>query len=163
MTSAGGVSLHRLSEPQVIPISPKSRERLLPPLPPTEMELNIPSMKFDETPKLSAIAAGKRKVVPVPSITPSEGIRRMLNHPVILSRLSAITQWLSFHALISTCSEFRQILARPELRDVILSRFVPGYKLCLGNREVVELSVDITIEDIALIRKHCLSLTCLLA
>lgn len=77
----------------------------------------------------------------------------MLKNPVILSRLLAVTHWLPLHALISTCREFRQNFARRELRDVILSRFVPGYRLCLGDRDVAELSVDITIEDLALFRE----------
>lgn len=157
MAAAGGVSLARLPEPQVIPISPKGRERPLPSLPSTAMKSKAPSMKFDEKTRLSAVVAGKRRAAPIPSIAPSDGIRRMLNNTVILSRLSAVTPWPSFQALISTCKEFRQIFARPELRDVILSRFVPGYKLCLGNRDLAELSVDITIEDINLLRKHYVS------
>ena len=76
----------------------------------------------------------------------------MLHDPFILSRLLAALQWSSFHSLLSACRDFRQVFSRLALRDVILSGFVPGYKLALGNRQIADLSVDITIEDLALFR-----------
>lgn len=153
MAAVEGPSLAMFPGPQVHPASPEGRERALPPLPYTAERTNTPTNPLSAVPSVSTIAAGKRRAVSIPSMTSSEGIRQMLENPVILSHLLTATQWLPFHTLISTRKEFRQNFARSELRDVILSRFVPGYMLCLGNRAIEELSVDITIEDLALFRE----------
>ena len=135
------------------PRSPDTRERPLPPIPafheqlPSSLNYSVP------IPKPSAVALGKRKAAVAPILQPSEAIRRMLESPHILSCFLEAMPWSSFDALISTCRDFRQIFTVPELRDVILSRFIPGYRLCLGNRDVAELAVDINIQDLALFRE----------
>ena len=153
MAAVDGYSLPRLPRSPSPTLSPMLRERPLPPIPVGD-ERPSPTTRASATmPQPSSVALGKRKAPAVPVISSSEGLHRMLKSPHILSRLLELLPWSSFHALICTCRDFRRIYSQPELRDVVLSRFVPGYKLCLGNRDVAELSVDVTLEDLALFRK----------
>lgn len=85
----------------------------------------------------------------------------MLGTPTILARLISHMPWSLFHALMSTCREHRRIFYKPQLRDAILERYVPGYRLCLGNRDVAEFAIDITTEDLAVFREfHVLIPSC---
>lgn len=150
MAAVAELSSYRSSQAPSSPSSPKRRERPLPPLP-TDDEQREPSPPASPMiPKASAVALGKRRAAPLAAVSFSEGLSRMVHDPSMLSALLGALQWPSFHALISTCRTFRRTFTRPELRDVIFSRFVPGYSFALGSRQVAELSVDITIEDLAL-------------
>jgi hypothetical protein len=151
--AADGLSLPGLLQAQSTPVPSQRRERPLPNIPVSNARPKSFANDSPTIPQPSAAALGKRKAATAPMMLSSEALRRMLRSPDILSCLVEAMAWSSFHALISTCKDFRQIQAEPVSRDVILARFVPGYKLCFGNRDVAELSVDITIEDLVLFRE----------
>ncbi|GJE88700.1 hypothetical protein PsYK624_047830 [Phanerochaete sordida] len=150
MAAVAELSPYSPSQASSSPNSPNRRERPLPPLPTDDAQREPSSPASPMIPKASAVALGKRKAASFAAVSFSESVRRMLHDPSMLSALLGALQWPSFHALISTCRTFRRTFTRPELRDVIFSHFVPGYSLALGSRQVAELSVDITIEDLAL-------------
>ncbi|KAH9960858.1 hypothetical protein BC827DRAFT_1132547 [Russula dissimulans] len=55
----------------------------------------------------------------------------VLQEPRILANVLRYTYWHDFHTLALTCTPCSNVLQRPELRDVVLSAFVPGYRDCL--------------------------------
>ncbi|KAI0062266.1 hypothetical protein BV25DRAFT_665226 [Artomyces pyxidatus] len=58
-------------------------------------------------------------------------LNNLLQKPSILHRFLLYTPWDDFRALAQASKESRNILRHPELKDVVLSRFVPGYSYCL--------------------------------
>lgn len=100
-------------------------------------------------PPVSAVAAGKRRAVAAPLIAPQDALRKMLTDARMLAPLLFATSWQAFHALINTCQTFRRIFATSTLKNLILSRFVPGYRLSLGDRYTMGQSIDISLLDLA--------------
>ncbi|CAK5269448.1 unnamed protein product [Mycena citricolor] len=56
---------------------------------------------------------------------------RAAKQPRVLAMLLACSSWATAWALFNTCRDIRDFIYCPELRDVILSRFVPDYAACL--------------------------------
>lgn len=131
----------------------KRNDRPLPPIP-TEAQPSRrrpPAQDAASIPTVSAKAAGKLRASPVSS---RENIRKILREPRILYRLVERLPWRAFHALTSTCREFRHLMDQTDLRDVILSQYVPGYRACLGHAgSERDNTVDVDMSDLALLRE----------
>ncbi|KAI0342789.1 hypothetical protein BDW22DRAFT_1345274 [Trametopsis cervina] len=127
------------------------------PLPPLPMEIHEPHAlppslkpKLKPKPSTSSVAAGKRRAVPSVWTPPSHALQQMLQNPRILASLLAGMSWSTFYALINTCKAFRRTFAAPDVRDVILAQFVPGYQSCLGPRgSATPGGMDLALEDLA--------------
>lgn len=137
-------------------ISLKDHERPLPPLPndarPSGRQQSL-GPKTPSIPIVSAKAVGKRRATP---LDPRHALTKVVKHPAVLARLLTALPWHSFHSLLGTCREFRELLARTELRDVILSAYVPGYRACLGHSSTHGLQLlDIDMSDLALLSESC--------
>ncbi|KAJ7707588.1 hypothetical protein B0H17DRAFT_1033161 [Mycena rosella] len=73
-------------------------------------------------------------------------------HPRILASLLAHLSWRASWALLSTCRDCRDFFSYPELKDVILSRFVPGYATCLRISDPLRLqNVPVALADLHLL------------
>ena len=138
----------------------KDKERPLPPLPNEVRPSGRPQHSVREAatiPIVSAKAAGKRRAPPA---DPRQALTKVLNDPVVLARMLSTLPWRSFHALTGICREFRELLARHELRDVILSEYVPGYRACLGHASTHNLDLlDVDMSDLALLSESSILLT----
>lgn len=77
----------------------------------------------------------------------------VLNQPRILRTLLECMPWADFHALTSTCRQFRQqLLTQGNSWELILSHFVPGYALCLqGKDPELFREVDTDMGDLSLL------------
>lgn len=74
--------------------------------------------------------------------------------PGVLASLIEYLPWVYFYALTCTCRDFRHILRTFELKDIVLSQFVPGYKLCLQHRDMQRFrDVPITISHLDSLRE----------
>ena len=77
----------------------------------------------------------------------------MLQDADLLARFLPMISWRSFHALASTCRQLRHLMNRMDLRDVILSHYVPGYRTCLVHASADRTHiVDVDMHDLALFR-----------
>lgn len=77
-----------------------------------------------------------------------------LLHPRILASLLSQVGWRACWTLVNTCRNFRNFFASSELKDVILSRFVPGYAACLRISDPLRLqNVPVTLTDLHLLSK----------
>ncbi|KAL4064401.1 hypothetical protein V8B97DRAFT_2023430 [Scleroderma yunnanense] len=75
-----------------------------------------------------------------------------LRNPRILAHLLQFTSWGDLNALLATCSHIRRIWDNRELRDVILSHYVHGYRLAIRYRDLALLQdIDLTIKDLDLL------------
>ncbi|KAJ7285118.1 hypothetical protein C8J57DRAFT_1170361 [Mycena rebaudengoi] len=75
-----------------------------------------------------------------------------LLHPRILASLLSQVGWRACWTLVNTCRNFRNFFASSELKDVILSRFVPGYAACLRISDPLRLqNVPVTLTDLHLL------------
>ncbi|EIW83944.1 hypothetical protein CONPUDRAFT_163202 [Coniophora puteana RWD-64-598 SS2] len=75
-----------------------------------------------------------------------------LKHPRILSLLLSYLSWPEFYALICTTTKLRGLWDYPELRDVIMCAFVPGFQFALHQRDLSRFrDVDITLQDLDLL------------
>ncbi|KAJ7104035.1 hypothetical protein B0H15DRAFT_808183 [Mycena belliarum] len=76
----------------------------------------------------------------------------LVKNPHILTSLLAQLSWRACWALLGTCRDCRDFFSFSELKDVILSRFVPGYAICLRISDSVRLqSVPVTLADLHLL------------
>lgn len=66
----------------------------------------------------------------------SQSLATAIKQPPVLANLLDYLPWAYFYTLTCTCREFRHILRNPDLKDVVLARYVPGYKLCIGSRDM---------------------------
>ncbi|KAJ7170840.1 hypothetical protein C8R43DRAFT_1231566 [Mycena crocata] len=84
---------------------------------------------------------------------PPKRLLAVLKAPHILASLIAHLGWNACRALLSTCRDFRDFFSCPELKDVILSRFVPGYAVCLRISDPLRLQiVPVTLADLNLLK-----------
>ncbi|KAG1744121.1 uncharacterized protein EDB91DRAFT_1124549 [Suillus paluster] len=75
-----------------------------------------------------------------------------LKQPNVLERLLQFIPWADFYALLSTCSDMRRLWDTRDLRDVILSHFVPGYGYALMYRDLSNYQdMDISLQDLDLL------------
>lgn len=137
-------------------ISLKDQERPLPPLPndarPSGKQPSL-AQKTASIPIVFSKAVGKRRAA---ALDPRHTLTKVLKHPAVLARLLSALPWHSCHSLLGTCREFRELLARTELRDIILSEYVPGYRACLGHSSTDGLQLlDIDMSDLALLSESC--------
>ncbi|KAH9838281.1 uncharacterized protein C8Q71DRAFT_705292 [Rhodofomes roseus] len=128
------------------PISPKGKERPLPPLPIPSKE-SLPGRAASPGPSvLSSRTLGKS-----PEAGPSRSrplslswsfasrrtLGRALKQPRVLACLLDVSSWGDIHALLSTCKEFRHGLLRdPGCREVLLSFYVPGYSFAAHTADM---------------------------
>ncbi|KAJ7928915.1 hypothetical protein B0H13DRAFT_1966803 [Mycena leptocephala] len=75
-----------------------------------------------------------------------------VKHPRIFASLLAHLSWRACWALLNTCSGCRDFFSCPELKDVILSRFVPGYSACVRISDPLRLqTVPVALADLNLL------------
>ncbi|KAI6042597.1 hypothetical protein EDC04DRAFT_969269 [Pisolithus marmoratus] len=75
-----------------------------------------------------------------------------LRNSRILTHILCFTPWSDFNSFLATCSQIRRIWDIRELRDVILSHYVDGYRHALRHRDLALFQdVDVTIQDLNLL------------
>lgn len=97
-------------------------------------------------------ATKRRKSSPSPLRSPTlEGI---VGHPRVLDCLLSFISYGDFNALTSSCSELRDLMQEPALKDAILSHFLPGFRSLLRTK-TPELFVDVrvTVSDLNVFRE----------
>ncbi|KAJ7158631.1 hypothetical protein C8R46DRAFT_1109737 [Mycena filopes] len=76
----------------------------------------------------------------------------VVNQPRILVSLLSQSSWRACWALLNTCRGCRDFFSSPQLRDVILCRFVPGYSICVRISNPLRLqNVPVTLADLNLL------------
>ena len=71
---------------------------------------------------------------------------------LLLRCLLKYISWNDFHSFASTCRHFRLLISHPDFRDVILSHYIPGYRLALSFRDLNQYrEVQIDMHDLALL------------
>ena len=77
-----------------------------------------------------------------------------IKYPAVLSHLLDHLAWRDFLAFGHTCRESMRLLRHPELKDVILSRFIPSYRHAVRDRNFLRYKdVPVTYSDITLFRE----------
>ncbi|KAI0326924.1 hypothetical protein GY45DRAFT_48526 [Cubamyces sp. BRFM 1775] len=139
-----------------MPVSAKTTERPLPPIPPTSPEPG-PSAPPQRQRQSLPPSSSSRKYSPIRMPRPSSRSPRLfsraLRQPGVLARLLSFIPWHDFHALTSTCRDIRQCFTRnAECRRVILSHFVPGYSYALGLSDTEQKpTIDVDFHQLALL------------
>ncbi|KAJ7126871.1 hypothetical protein C8R44DRAFT_779777 [Mycena epipterygia] len=73
-------------------------------------------------------------------------------HPRIFTSMLAQLSWRACWVLLNSCRDCRNLFSYPELKDVILSRFVPGYAACLRISDPLRLqNVPVSLVDLNLL------------
>lgn len=152
---------HPHEQPQA-PVSPKKRQRPLPTPPSVTREEDAktqpPSRHQSTLRSVTASSPTLRYAIEEHLLSTSISDvdlhfrpEQILEHPRILSHMLQYLAWEDFHAFASTCRSFRQIVMHSSYRDMILSRFVPGYRYSLRFRDFHQYrEVDIDMHDLAL-------------
>ena len=82
-----------------------------------------------------------------------------LRQPRILAGLLRFAPWDDLYALFATCSGIKRLWDLVDIRDIILSHYLPGYRAALRHRDLSALKdVDLTLHDLHLLRSSFLSL-----
>ncbi|EPQ54368.1 hypothetical protein GLOTRDRAFT_139664 [Gloeophyllum trabeum ATCC 11539] len=114
-----------------------SRERPLPRLPVNDKKMQP---KATLSPKQYATVDNRRSSQTLSSLLlPSlpSSLIDTLRQPRILSCFLTHTSWRDFNALTCTSRQLRWTLFRqPELKDVVFSNYVPGYRFCLRHADL---------------------------
>ncbi|RDB25937.1 hypothetical protein Hypma_006652 [Hypsizygus marmoreus] len=71
-------------------------------------------------------------------------------HPPVLARLLVHLDWTTLHAFLDSSADARNLFHDVALRDLILARFIPGFKTCIPNRHLVDRHPQISIYDLHL-------------
>ncbi|CCM00114.1 uncharacterized protein FIBRA_02141 [Fibroporia radiculosa] len=133
------------------PMSPNHADRPLPAIPRTPKSMAHHSLP--PSPKISISSFKRRSMLeagPSKSRTllhPTFGSRRALGrllkqHGVLANLLDHLT-WGDFHALASSCKDFRHgMIDSSDCRDVILARYVPGYSDAIHDGDRQEVTVN---------------------
>ena len=66
------------------------------------------------------------------------------SHPAILQCLLSCIGWREFHAVMRTCRHLRDVFNKPDVKNIILSSFVPGYRFEGRNPVEDEVHIDLT-------------------
>lgn len=69
---------------------------------------------------------------------------RTWSQPRILHNLLSFLSWTEFYAVSLTCRDSRQIFRNPHVKDVVLSRFVPGYSSSSTEGEDEDVRISLT-------------------
>ncbi|KAI0254944.1 hypothetical protein BJV78DRAFT_1279575 [Lactifluus subvellereus] len=73
----------------------------------------------------------------------------VLQEPRILANFLRYTLWHDFRSLALTSTACRNVLQHPELRDAVLSAYVPGYQYCLRYADLhPSADIDIQLNDL---------------
>ena len=95
------------------------------------------------------------RVRPMSSFLPRSTSATFVNavkQPKILSALVYSIEWPDFWSFANTCRDCRRLVGSPDLTDVVLSRFVPGYAQCLRACDLEQLKkVTVTLSDLHLL------------
>ncbi|PPR03079.1 hypothetical protein CVT24_012392 [Panaeolus cyanescens] len=84
--------------------------------------------------------------------TSNSSLPATLHVPNILSALVAHLSWADLYPLLITCKALWDLFRHTALRDVVLSRFVPGYAYALRSRGSNQLAnVQVSIHDLDLL------------
>ena len=132
---------------------------------------SLPSYRIPfPTPKLirKSLKVHDRPPRPVSSAVKSMAWRRMqravvhaLTRPHILACLLQYLPWSDFYLLLSTCADMRRLWDNRDLRDVIFSQFVPGYRYALTHRDFSKShDIDISLQDLDLLRWYFILFCC---
>ncbi|KAH9928274.1 uncharacterized protein B0H18DRAFT_874832 [Fomitopsis serialis] len=145
------------------PISPKGRERPLPPPPiPSKDSVVVraasPGPSIISSRRLAkSPEAGPSRFRPLSLTSPSFASRRALSRvfkqPRVLASLLDVSSWGDIHALISTCRELRHgLLRNPECREALLSFYVPGYSVAVQSADMTQVrEVKVDFHDLTLL------------
>ncbi|KAI0309779.1 hypothetical protein OF83DRAFT_1071497 [Amylostereum chailletii] len=63
-------------------------------------------------------------------------LSHILQTPRALSRFLDFVPWADFRSLSKSSKECRNLLRSPELKHIVLCRFIPGYRYCLDNADM---------------------------
>jgi len=75
-----------------------------------------------------------------------------LQNPSVLAAFISHLDWVELHPLFITCKTLREVFRESALRDVVLSRYVPGYSHCLLSRDMNHYQdVQVSIHDLDLL------------
>jgi hypothetical protein len=73
----------------------------------------------------------------------------VFQEPRILNNFLRYVRWHDFRSLALTCIACRNVLQHPNLRNVVLSAFVPGYQYCLRYADLdPSADIDIQLNDL---------------
>lgn len=164
------------SDPSSAPPMHPERDRPLPSLPPSK-SYNIPFPIPRETSAHPIEShrslrkqgrAHERPLRPAPAIIKSIAWQRMqraavhsLKRPRVLICLLQYLPWSDLYALISTCADMRRLWDIRELRDIILSHYVPEYRYALRHRDLFKCrDIDLSLQDLDLLRWCSLLFPC---
>ncbi|KAK7033227.1 MIF4G/MA4-domain-containing protein [Favolaschia claudopus] len=143
--------------------------RPLPPhrLPSLGLDFSAVDLDTEDSPPTPR-SARSRKRSTVPSLRPQPSTRptatrltpytrspmllNAIRHRQILASLLAHLSWQAYWSLCSTSRDFRDLFLFADLRNAILSRFVPGYSACLRISDPIRLQhVPVTLDDLNLL------------
>ncbi|KAL1753034.1 hypothetical protein FB107DRAFT_264882 [Schizophyllum commune] len=100
-------------------------------------------------------ASSTPRARPMSSFLPRSTSATFVNavkQPKILSALVYSIEWPDFWSFANTCRDCRRLVGTPDLTDVVLSRFVPGYAQCLRACDLEQLKkVTVTLSDLHLL------------
>ncbi|KAI0775166.1 hypothetical protein BD413DRAFT_611504 [Trametes elegans] len=131
-------------------LAAKPHERPLPPIPSSSRNPTLAPEPARQPAPRQNVGSVHRKPeptrVPRPSPRSPRLLSRALRQSGVLASLLPHTSWPDFHALTSSCRDFRYYLTRTaECRDVVFSHFVPGYNYA-RNASDVEQKSDIAVD-----------------
>ncbi|KAH0833040.1 hypothetical protein J3R83DRAFT_12031 [Lanmaoa asiatica] len=138
---------------------PSLEDRPLPPLPhqlPLTYDRRKPISDFPRQPNPVQLTSPPK---PSTSLAKSKAWRKMhrnavlsLRQPRLLARILHFAAWDDLYALFATCSGIRHLWTSRDIRDVIFSRYLPGYRVALRQRDPAALqAVDVTLHDLHLL------------
>lgn len=151
---------------------PARDERPLPPLPKelsrnsihrADMSNHIATDRRSFPPDTNESGAPLRQKQPPPKPASSRTKSRAWHHMQrkcttalrnsrILAHILYFTPWSDFNSFLATCSQIRRVWDIRELKDVILSHYVDGYRHALRHRDLALFQdVDVTIQDLNLL------------
>lgn len=139
-----------LAVPVATHMPPTDSHRVLPPLPPEKYPKG-PTAPHNLYAPPRVFSSRNNPLLPI------------LKYPQILAHVLTALEWHDFWALSCSARAYRHLPLSQELKDVILARFVPGYRYCLRNRHLERCQdVEITMHDVDLLRESPRPLTSLL-
>ncbi|KAF8206289.1 hypothetical protein K438DRAFT_1904995 [Mycena galopus ATCC 62051] len=116
-----------------------------PPIP-TSVRSRTTSTANPSRPRVSTLLSGTAPT------TRTMALLTVTRHRRVLASLLRQMSWRACRALFSTCRDFRDFFSDSELKDVILSRFVPRYSACARISDPLRLqNVPITLADLNLL------------
>ncbi|KAF9052472.1 hypothetical protein BDZ89DRAFT_429273 [Hymenopellis radicata] len=130
--------------------------RALPPIPvddPSTSGLRSSSRRPSASPAPSSYRVHSRPS-PQPMRPSREGFAKFAATPQSLSGLLSFLPWTDFISLTQTCRTLRGILNTPQLKDVVLARYVEGYGACLRMQNISRdgtSDVPVTLHDLDLL------------